>query len=148
MNKIKLNILISIIALLQGCASAASHRDAIRDDAGSKITVGKAQSEIRVGMSGADVAGVLGSPNIVTTDEERREVWIYDKFSTESIYSTSSGGVSALILTGIGNVLAGAAPSTSRSSGAASRTQRTLTIIIKFDNEKKVRDLAYHSSSF
>ena len=148
MKKLKLATLLSIIAVLQGCATAASHRDAIRDDSGSKITVGKVQSEVRVGMSGADVVGVLGSPNIVTTDEERREVWVYDKFSTESIYSTSSGGVSALVLAGNANVLGGAAPSVSNSSGAASKTQRTLTIIIKFDNAKKVRDFAYHSSSF
>jgi len=148
-KKINLVTLLSIIALLQGCVTtAAGHREAIRDDASSKITVGKVQSEVRVGMSGADVVGVLGSPNIVTTDEERREVWVYDKFSTESIYSTSSGGVSVLVLAGIGNVLAGAAPTVSNSSGASSKTQRTLTIIIKFDKDKKVRDFAYHSSSF
>lgn len=148
MKKINIVTSLVIIALLQGCVTAAGHRDAIRDDAGSKITVGKVQSEVRVGMSGADVVGVLGSPNIVTTDEERREVWVYDKFSTETIYSTSSGGVSVLVLAGIGNVLAGAVPSVSNSSGASSKTQRTLTIIIKFDKDKKVRDFAYHSSSF
>ena len=51
-------------------------------------------------MSGAEVAGVLGSPNIVSTDEERREVWIYDKISTDVAYSTSSGGLAALVLGG------------------------------------------------
>ena len=45
------------------------------------------QREIKLGMSGADVAKVLGSPNIVTTDDERREVWIYDKFSTDTTVS-------------------------------------------------------------
>ena len=32
-------------------------------------TVGVVQKEIKVGMSGAQVAEVLGSPNVVTTDE-------------------------------------------------------------------------------
>jgi hypothetical protein len=47
------------------------------------MTVGKVQKEIRVEMSSADVAQALGSPNIVSTDEERREVWIYDKIATD-----------------------------------------------------------------
>ena len=70
------------------------------------MTVGKVQKEIRVGMSGADVASALGSPNIVSTDEERREVWIYDKIATDRAYSSSSGGVNALIL-GFGGGAAG-----------------------------------------
>jgi outer membrane protein assembly factor BamE (lipoprotein component of BamABCDE complex) len=142
-----ISILLATFAL-QGCQSVAQHKANVRNDDGEKITVGKVQGEIRVGMSGADVIGVLGSPNIVTSDEERREAWVYDKFSTEAAYSTSSGGVSSLLLGGFGNVLAGIAPSVKNSGGAASQTQRTLTIIIKFDVNKKVRDFAYHSSSF
>jgi outer membrane protein assembly factor BamE (lipoprotein component of BamABCDE complex) len=134
--------------ILQGCQTAASHRADIRDDSGDKVTVGRVQREVRVGMSGGGVIEVLGSPNIVTTDEERREVWVYDKFATETIYSTSSGGVSALVLGWGGNVAGAASPSVSGSTGAASKTQRTLTIIIKFDKDKKVRDFAYHASSF
>jgi hypothetical protein len=37
---------------------------------------------------------------MVTTDEERRETWVYDKISTETVVSTSSGGVGSLILGG------------------------------------------------
>lgn len=146
----RLAFLLAALAVLslQACKSVEEHKAAVRNDAADKVTVGKVQAEVRVGMSGGEVVGVLGSPNIVTTDEQRREVWIYDKFATESAYSTSSGGVSALVLAGIGNVLAGGAPSVSNSTGASSKTQRTLTIIIKFDDSKKVRDFAYHSSSF
>ena len=134
--------------LLAGCMSASQHRQAVQDDTGERVTVGTVQKEIHVGMSGAEVATVLGSPNIVSTDEERREVWIYDKVATDYAYSSSSGGISALIL-GWGSQVAGAAaPSYSGSSGAASTTQRTLTIIIKFDKEGKVRDFAYHTSKF
>ena len=135
-----------------GCMSAADHRAAVRDN-DSKLTVGTVQREVRVGMSAADVAGVMGSPNIVTTDEQRREVWIYDKFATERAYSTSQGGVSVLVLGGalIGAAgLAGGAvnPYYGSSAGATSTTQRTLTVIIKFDDQHKVRDFAYHASSF
>lgn len=110
--------------------------------------MGTVQKEIRAGMSAAEVASVLGSPNIVTTDEERREVWIYDKIATERAYSSSSGGVASLIL-GFGSGAAGAVvPSFSNSSGASSTSQKTLTVIIKFDKTNKVRDFFYHTSRF
>jgi outer membrane protein assembly factor BamE (lipoprotein component of BamABCDE complex) len=134
--------------ILTACASAGDHRRAVQDDTGDRLTVGKVQKEIRVGMSGAEVAEVLGSPNIVSTDEERREVWIYDKVATDYVQSSSRGGVSALIL-GIGNAVGGLGGGNySSSAGASSRSQRTLTIIIKYDKEGKVRDFAYHTSKF
>ena len=134
--------------LLAGCMSAAQHRQAVQDDTGERVTVGTVQKEIHVGMSSADVASVLGSPNIVSTDDQRREVWIYDKVATDYVHSSSSGGISALILGWGSQVAGGAAPGYGASSGAASTTQRTLTIIIKFDKEGKVRDFAYHTSKF
>jgi outer membrane protein assembly factor BamE (lipoprotein component of BamABCDE complex) len=144
-----LSAIASVAAMsLGGCMTAAQHKADVESDAGDKMTVGTVQKEIRVGMSGSEVAAVLGSPNIVTTDEERREVWIYDKISTTSAYSTSSGGLSALILGGGSGVGGGVGGSASNSTGAASTTQKTLTVIIKFDADKKVRDFAYHTSSF
>lgn len=128
--------------------SASQHRQAVQDDTGDRLTVGTVQKEIRVGMSGAEVAEVLGSPNIVSTDEKRREVWIYDKVATDFVKSSSSGGVSALLLGIGGSVAALGSGSYNSSAGASSRSQRTLTIIIKYDNEAKVRDFAYHTSKF
>ncbi len=136
------------VAVLSGCMSAGQHRAAIRDDSSERITAGTVQREIRVGMSGAEVAEALGSPNIVSTDEKRREVWIYDKIATESVHSTSSGGVTALIL-GLGHPISGfGTAEANQSAGASSTSQRTLTVIIKFDEAKNVRDFAYHTSRF
>ena len=133
---------------LAGCMTAGEHRAATRDDTGDRVTVGAVQKEIRVGMSGADVAQALGSPNIVTTDEERREVWVYDKFATEAAYSTSSGGISALLV-GIGSSVGGGVRTgVTQTAGASSTSQRTLTVVIKFDADHRVRDFAYHTSSF
>lgn len=144
----KLILVVVLPIILAGCASAGAHRQAVQDDTGDRLTVGTVQKEIHVGMSGAEVASVLGSPNIVSTDEERREVWIYDKVATDYVESSSSGGISALIL-GVGSsVGALGSGSYGSSSGAASRSQRTLTIIIKYDHEGKVRDFAYHTSKF
>ncbi len=136
------------VALLSGCQSAAFHRADVQDNSTDRMTVGKVQKEIRVGMSGADVAQALGSPNIVSTDEERREVWIYDKIATDRAYSSSSGGVNALILGFGGGAAGGVGVGGGSSAGAASTSQRTLTVIIKFDKDGKVRDFAYHTSRF
>lgn len=137
-----------LIELVTGCQSAAVHKQQVQDDSSDRVTVGKVQKEIRIGMSGAEVAQLLGSPNIVSTDEERREVWIYDKIATDHAYSESRGGIMALILGWGGSAAGAASGSMSSSAGASSTSQRTLTVIIKFDKEGKVRDFAYRTSRF
>ena len=92
----------------------------------------------------ADVASVLGSPNIVTTDDERQETWIYDKISSDVTYSRSSGTIVGLIFGGSG----GGAGVGTTDAGSSSSSQRTLTVIIKFDGNNEVRDFSYHTSRF
>ena len=123
--------LMTSFLVLAGC-----HHPAPPSEQPEKLTVGRVQGEIKVGMSAASVAEVLGSPNIVTTDEERREVWIYDKVSTENVDTTNSFGGTLIILGG------------QSSQSQRSRTQKTLTIIIKYDENKLVRDFAYNFSQF
>jgi len=152
MKNLNLILFAVLFFMLSGCMTAGQHRQAVRDDQGDRISAGVVQREIREGMTSADVVEVLGAPNMVTTDEKRREVWVYDRISTERVYSTSSGGVGALILGGaVGSSAAGAGGlgfGGSSGSGATSTSQRTLTIIIKFDEESRVRDFAYRQSSF
>ena len=145
MRNLALAILVALSAA--GCMSAGEHRAAVQGD-GDRLTVGKVQREIKVGMSGAEVARVLGSPNIVTTDEERREVWVYDRIATDTVYSESRGGVASLILATGASAAAAGAPVYGSSAGARSTTQRTLTVIVKFDKESRVRDFSYHASQF
>jgi outer membrane protein assembly factor BamE (lipoprotein component of BamABCDE complex) len=153
-TSVRLVAAVSLVLIVAGCKSAAEHADdvAAAQAADSNLTVGTVQKEIRVGMSGAEVAAVLGSPNIVTTDEQRREVWIYDKISTQRIHSASSGGVSALIFGGLiagpGLVGGGAGGNYDESAGVAATSQKTLTVIIKYDEAGAVRDFAYHTSRF
>ncbi len=134
---------LALVLLLPAC-SASQHRAEVQDPVGDELTVGTVQKEIRIGMSGGEVAAVLGSPNIVSTDENRREVWIYDKISTESAYSTSQ----ALVLGGLVSSGGAGGGVFGKNAGATSSTQKTLTIIIKFDDDRMVRDFAYHTSKF
>ena len=140
------------ILALMGCMSAHQHYQQTHGAQERQMTVGTVQKEIRKGMSAAEVAEVLGSPNIVTTDGEGREVWVYDKISTDVTYSKDSGGLGTILLIGgAGNGAFGGglgSGSYNRSAGAESRTQRTLTVVIKFDEQNQVRDFAYHASRF
>lgn len=148
----KASVTLVAAAILAACTSAQEHRAAVTDNSGDRITVGTVQREIRVGMTNADVVSVLGSPNIVTTDDQRREQWVYDKVSTDTVYSSSQGGISTLFLgggpagAGILGGLGGGGYSSS--AGAKTTTQRTLTIVIKFDEKQLVRDFSYRTSSF
>ncbi len=127
------------LATVLACASATQHQNSLGSTQEREMTLGIAQREIRVGMSQADVATAIGSPNFVTKDKDGKETWIYDKIASEASYSTSSGG------TGLILALFGYAH---QSSGAASSTQRTLTVVIKFDPQSRVESMNYHSSKF
>ena len=152
MNRIFVTGVMVLSIGVSGCMSAGKHREAVRDDTADRISVGKVQREIREGMSSAEVVSILGSPNMVTTDSERRETWVNDKVATEQAYSASQGGVGGLLGgvfgLGAGGLLGGATGNVERSSGASATNQRTLTIIIKFDENGKVRDYSYRQSSF
>ena len=120
---------------LSACYSHSSS-PAGRDPNATNLTVGKVQGEIKEGMPASDVAAILGSPNIVTTDEKRREVWIYDKVSSNRVDTRNSFSGGIIILGG------------STRQAESTSVQKTLTIIIKFDEMKKVRDFAYNYTQF
>jgi len=140
------NMVVTAMAalLMAGCGATHHAADVREADDTDRVTVGTVQKEIVIGMSAADVAAVLGSPNIVTTEEERQETWIYDKISSDVTYSRSSGTVVGLIFGSAG----GGAGAGTTSAGASTSSQRTLTVIIKFDGDSKVRDFSYHTSRF
>ncbi len=140
------NMTVAVLAALitAGCSATHHAADVRAADDIDRVTVGTVQKEIRIGMSAADVASALGSPNIVTTGDQRQETWIYDKISSDVSYSRSSGTVVGLIFGGSG----GGAGVGSTSAGSTSSSQRTLTVIIKFDGNNEVRDFSYHTSRF
>lgn len=136
-------LVLATLASLTGC-TATQHLDDVRGEEIDRVTVGTVQKEITLGMSATEVATVLGSPNIVTSASDRNETWIYDKISSEVSYSRSSGGIIGLIFGSSAGVGAGG----SVGSGATATSQRTLTVIIRFDSDSQVRDFSYHSSRF
>lgn len=131
--------LLLIITASYGCMTAAEHQSSLPSTQAEEMTVGIVQKEIRVGMSGADVAQALGSPNIVTKDSAGNETWIYDKIASEVSYSKDAGGTGLII-----NLFGGYG----REAGAVSTTQKTLTVVIKYDDKGLVESFSYHASKF
>ena len=142
MKKIVTTSLIIVSSLIMsGCAMKQSYYN---PDADEKITVAKAQKDIKKGMSSAEVVVVMGSPNIITTDQYKCEVWVYDKISSQAVKQNLSGSLAGLFIAGSGAGFG----SVSGNNQSSASNQKTLTVVIKFDVNNTVKDVAYHTSSF
>jgi len=109
-----------------GCKSPPPEED------GKQLTAGVVQREIKKGMSGAEVIEALGSPNIVTGDENGNEAWTYERYARN--VEVRNDGYFVIFLYG--------------SKESAKGSTRSFTVIIKFDEKKKVREFAYHVVTF
>lgn len=129
-------VAVAAAGYLGGCGGGYHAREVGIEQDRDKLTLGAVQRSISKGMTQDKVVEAMGSPNIVTTDEQGRESWVYDRQATQVVSSGSAGGT-WLVFWG-----------DSGASSATSKTQRSLTVVIKYDEAKRVRDVAYHSSSF
>ena len=140
------------LLVLTGCMTASQHSANLHSSAERELTVGIVQRDIHKGMSQSAVAESLGSPNIVSRDSGGLETWVYDKVASESSYSNDSGGVGAVVgggwTPGSGLVAGVGSTRYDASAGAAATTQKTLTVIIKFDSNGQVLSSGYHSTRF
>lgn len=134
MRKVAIGTLVSFaLMLISGCNSLNEQSKPTTQH--DEFTVGIVQKEIKIGMTKAEVAVVLGSPNIVSSAAEKEETWIYDKISS-SVSHSKSDKYGTLLLAGA-----------SSSNIKTTSTQKTLTVIIKFISGK-VHETKYHTSSF
>ncbi len=89
-----------------------------------RITIGNVQKTVKAGASSAEVIEALSSPNIVTTNKDGTETWVYDKITSESEYAVG------------------------QNSGVAVRSSRTLIVVIKFDKNNLVENVQYRQTSY
>lgn len=157
-------VLIPVSITLTGCMSAMEHHQELADTHDRSMTLGLVQKQIAVGTPQNQVAIALGSPNIVTRDNNNQETWIYDKIASEASFSQDFGGANAFIsgqgglgsntnsigfpIPFPGSLNGSVGGNYNKQSGAASITQRTLTVIVKFDARNQVETVSYHSSKF
>jgi outer membrane protein assembly factor BamE (lipoprotein component of BamABCDE complex) len=136
------------LALVAVAAVAAASEDKASAGPTSAFTLGAVQKQLRVGLSQADVAERLGSPNILAREADGREAWVYDRVASE--VEVSSSGVS---LGGVGSGATGSVAGLVGVRAGKSRqklqtAQRTLTVVIRFSASGTVESFTWHGSRF
>ncbi|SNX28765.1 hypothetical protein SAMN06295945_1112 [Polynucleobacter meluiroseus] len=125
MNKLTYSFVLMGCCFISACANYAPLATIpARQMETQKLTLGAVQSKIKEGTSSAEVVEVMGSPNIVTSNPDGTETWVYDKFSTES---EIAGGYQ---------------------SAVAVRSTRTFIVTLKFNKNHRVTNVAYRQTSY
>lgn len=119
--------------MFSGCMAGRFYDEAYEPT--QRLELGTVQKEIHEGMAQDQVAFNLGSPNIVTVDKDRKETWIYDKIATE-VRQSGSAGLILFCQTGADYI------------SRRDVSQKTLTVIIKFNADRCVESVSYHASKF
>jgi len=132
-----------LLVFLSHCEKEVRHSP----DNINKLTLGKVQQTLKKGMSQGEIVVALGSPNMVTSDANGLETWVYDKLSTE--VNSNSQKKSFNLLGGVigSKIGAGATGGSSSKNSNTSSSQKTLTVVLKFI-EKKLEIYTYNASSF
>ena len=103
----------------------------------SPLTYGNIQITLHKGTTTQnEVLEKFGAPNIITNDANNNEVWTYQSHSTQA-KSTKGTKYGTLLIAGGAKTSTGFEYST-----------KTLTLIIKFDPDKRVIDYKSMSTSF
>ena len=113
----------------------------------NKLTLGKVQQTLKKGMSQGEIVVALGSPNMVTSDANGLETWVYDKLSTE--VNSNSQKKSFNLLGGVigSKIGVGATGGSSSKNSNTTSSQKTLTVVLKFIGNK-LETYTYNASSF
>jgi len=110
--------------LLLACSQAPLAVIPARQIETQKITLGAVQSQVKKGASSSDVINALSSPNIVTSNADGSETWVYDKVSTEQENAAGSNG------------------------NVSVRSTRTMMVVVKFDKSHIVDSVQYRQTSY
>ena len=120
----KLLLIVTSVSLLSACAPAPLAVIPARQIETQKITLGAVQSVVKKGASSADVINALSSPNIVTSNADGSETWVYDKVSTEQ---ENASGINGSVTV---------------------RSSRTMMVVVKFDKNRIVETVQYRQTSY
>jgi outer membrane protein assembly factor BamE (lipoprotein component of BamABCDE complex) len=129
-------ILAAVVACtaLTGCVSTQTKPVTARN---SELTHGNVQLNLKVSeTTQAQVLEAFGAPNVTTIDGSGQEVWMYQRHATVSQNSSSRNYWTVVLLGG------------SNSASGFEETQRTMTLLIKFDDKKVISDFRSRSSEF
>jgi len=113
------------LLLIAGCSNPPQNES-------NRITLGKVQGVVKTGANQTDIILALGAPNIISKDRQGRETWTYDRISQDR--DSQSSGFYFFIF--------------GSSRASSSKSSKSLTAIITFDDNKSVVDFAYQSLEY
>jgi hypothetical protein len=120
---------------------------------GSALSYGTVTSAVVKGKTTQmDLIQWFGGPNISTVDADGVETWVYERSVSQTDVASKSQNWQAAANLGVsfgqgqGSASAGGGQSGSASSTASSF--RSLTVIVKFNADKTVKDYSVRSSQF
>jgi hypothetical protein len=128
---------------------AAERREEGKPGSGEReFTLGLVQKEVRIGMSQAELVSALGSPNILTRDSNGREAWVYDRIASEAHFKSSGFAAGGGGLGSVGSSLLLGVLRGHNNSERSTTSQRTLTVVIRFDPDGQVESMSFHATRF
>ena len=110
-------------------------------------------SEVQKGVTTQrDLIKRFGGPNLTTYDDSGREVWVYERTSTQTEVRSNSQSREASASIGLffKSIDVGASGSKEKSSGSASSASaiRSITVMVTFAADRTVYDYTVRSSYF
>ncbi|MGA2171780.1 MAG: hypothetical protein ABSG82_02035 [Sedimentisphaerales bacterium] len=127
----------------------------------SGLSYGMVTSRVQKGVTTqAELIDLFGGPNIATTDSDGLETWVYERTSSQSEISqegsqdvNASSKINRLgVFFGIGTSNEETSKSDTRvksaSTTSVTHSIKTLTVVVKFNKDKTVRDYSVRTANF
>lgn len=156
---------VAIGLLLTGCVSSDRQANTSTEMAGAAsapeaesvqmdpLSYGSVTSRIERGVTTqADLVHLFGGPSISTIDADGTETWVYERTASQS--DVTGEGQSTIeakrldLYFGLGYFTTGKEKRTATGSSQYRHSIRTLTVIIKFDKDRRVREYSARASRF
>src|SRR5918993_276577 len=123
----------------------------------SNLSYGTVTSMVKKNVTTqAELIDLFGGPNISTTDKDGTETWVYERTASMSDTAGSADQKNFAAFFGAGGTIGGATVGGGASGGAAKQNNqqravnsvRTLTVVVKFNPDKSVKDYSARASYF
>ena len=154
-----------LVAAVAGCGGGSKDAGAghVKADAEqpaarpSRLSYGAVTSTVKKNQTTqAELLDLFGGPNISTTDADGLETWVYERSASDTDTAGTSDARNLNAFFGAGGNIGGATVGGGVAGGASSARDRSrttnsvrnLTVIVKFNPDKTVRDYSVRQSTF
>jgi hypothetical protein len=123
----------------------------------SNLSYGTVTSMVKKNVTTqAELIDLFGGPNISTTDKDGTETWVYERTSSMSDTAGVADQKNVAAFFGAGGTIGGATVGGGAAGSAAKQNDqrrtvnsvRTLTVVVKFNPDKTVKDYSARASYF